>query len=292
VRPYFLPILALLYLYACSNASGISDKGDTTAKTSASSLQPVSSPQPDSPSTTPDPKNPPRESSAQTNLRLAMESTLSPTQENISLPPFGLDKVMATIRQLKSVDDTDRDGFTIALSDSALDSLSFEEEFTYNMIHAESYSQMCDPLPEHPDEKDRIYSFTVNYFGEYDWSHRQNMFFQENRVGVERLMKAVIDQQCKVGMNFLDVIVSNNSVDMIPYLIDVYRKDNSNHYILSTLMLLMKENKYPEFLQSISYKKLYDQGAIRFDAYLNYNKANEDLIIQRATNFYNSIKEP
>ena len=57
-------------------------------------------------------------------------------------------------------------------------------------------------------------------------------------------------------------------------------------------MLLMKKNQYPEFKQSISYTKLYKLDTDTYSAYLNYNKANEDLIIQRATNFYKTLTKP
>lgn len=193
---------------------------------------------------------------------------------------------------MREVDDTSDDGFTIALSDTAYNALTFDEKFTYNLIHAESYQQMCDPLPERSDEQDRIYGQTVDYFGEYSWSERQDSFFKNNRDSVEQLMKITIDQQGRIGMNLLDAIIESNATDMIPYLIDFYRRDNSNHYILTALMLLMKKNQYPEFMQSISYTKLYKLDTDTYSAYLNYNKANEDLIIQRATNFYKTLTKP
>lgn|GEM_PF-844685 len=291
MKPYFLPLLLLPILSGCSNASG------TKAATTADSARPGTSAQAAS---TPDslsgeqPK-PPKEDTAALNLRLALESTLSANQTNISIPPFGLDKVMADIRRMKFVDDPNGgDDFSIALSDSIYDSLSFDEKFTYNMIHAEDYSQMCDALPEHADEQNRIYGLTVAFFGEYSWSKRQLSFFNDNRDSIEQLMKRVIDRQGRIGMNFLYVIARNNSTDMIPYLIDFDRKDNSNHYVLTTLMLLMKENDCPEFEQSISYKKLYgnEREMTAYAVYLTYNKANEDLIIQRATNFYYNKAQP
>jgi len=195
---------------------------------------------------------------------------------------------------MRTVEDSNAisDASTTALSDSAYNALPLDEQFTYNMIHAEDYSQMCDGLPVHDDEAGRIYGLTTDFFGEYSWSQRQIDFFKDNRDSVHLLMKRVIDQQGSVGMNFLYIIAKYNAVDLIPSLIDVYRKDNSNHYILTVLMLLMKANNYSDFVQSTSYKKLYSSDdSHNYTAFLTYNKANEDLIIRRATNFYNSRKQ-
>jgi hypothetical protein len=52
----------------------------------------------------------------------------------------------------------------------------------------------------------------------------------------------------------------------------------------------MKENKYEPFVKSPSYKKLYSEDA-DYLSHLNYNKGNEDLIIKRATDFYNAGKK-
>jgi hypothetical protein len=283
MRPYFLPLLLLPFVSACNNASGTRNekKGD-----SASSGMGIL---PDSPAATAHPGGK-RTDTAALNLEIITESTLSSSRENISVPPFGLAKVMAAIRKMQHVDDTVDDmKFTIALGDSIYNALSFDEKFTYNMIHAESYSQNCNALPEHMNDNDRIYGRLRDLFGEYSWSTRQLNFFKDNRDSVLQLMKAVIEKQGRVGMNFLEVILEINATDMTPYLIHTYQNyDMSNHYILTAMMELMEKNKYPEFLQSVSYKKLYGNAEATYSAYLSYNKANEDLIIQRATNFYNS----
>lgn len=277
MKPYFPLLFLLPILSACSNASG------TGAGKTADSIQPTASVKP---ATQP-------VSSAQA----GDPSDSLPDQEvpELSTPPFGLDKVQAAIAQLQTVEDSNAfsESNTTAMSDTAYNTLPFNEQFTYNMIHTEDYSQMCDALPEHRDEKKRIYGQVVDFQGEDTWSGRQLSFFKDNRDSVDQLIKRVIKQQGKVGMNFLYVIAMNNATDLIPCLIDAYRKDNSNHYILTVLMLLMKKNSYPEFMQSISYKKLYSSDDDHtYSAYLTYNKANEDLIIRRATNFFNTRYPP
>jgi hypothetical protein len=54
------------------------------------------------------------------------------------------------------------------------------------------------------------------------------------------------------------------------------------------LMNLMKDGNYDPFLKSASYRKLYCE-ICNYNTYLNYNQANEDLIIKRATEFYNGL---
>ena len=280
MRPYFLSLLLLPFFSACSNASGTRSAGSAGSAQSADSAQSGTSVQRAVQATSPSSGQP------------SGSASLLLNNDDLSIPPFGLNKVKAAIQQMRTVDDSNAvsDASTTALGDSAYDALPLDEQFTYNMIHAEDYSQMCDGLPAHEDEAGRIYGLTRDFFGEYSWSHRQIGFFNDNRDSVDQLIKRVIDRQGSVGMNFLYIIAKYNAVDLIPSLINVYRKDNSNHYILTVLMLLMKANNYPEFMQSTSYKKLYSSDDSRnYTAYLIYNKANETLIIQRATNFYHTI---
>jgi hypothetical protein len=210
------------------------------------------------------------------------------------VPTYGRDKIKALVGKLKFVEDPESgDMGTKALDPKTYASLSFNEKFTYHMIHPESWSQNCDILPAHPKQEERIYGTLVDIFGEYDWSERQLNFFKNNRDSVTKLMKSLIEEKRFVGQNFKEVIVYMNATEMIPYLINTYNRNKSDHYILTVLLLLMKENKYPEFVNSTGYKKLYgDRTSEDYEnaPHLVYNKANEDLIIQRATNFYNGLQ--
>jgi len=287
MRPYFLSPLLLLFFYSCSSPNGKTATTDTTNKSVQSSLTDSSAPAAGS-----SPVQTAAERAA-IDSRIRLESTLSLGQADMTIPPYGLEKVQAAIGKLLPIDDTSGSGdnFTIALNDPIYSSFSLDEKFTYNLIHAEDYSQMCDILPERTDEARRIYGQLRNLFGEYNWSDRQRAFFSDHKDSVEQLMKVVIDERGSVGMNFLDVIVFINAREMIPNLIGAYHKNNNNHYILTTLMLLMRNNKYPEFMQSSSYKKLYKQDADTYSLFLDYNNANEDLIIKRATNFFNGTSQ-
>jgi hypothetical protein len=78
---------------------------------------------------------------------------------------------------------------------------------------------------------------------------------------------------------------------MIPLLIKTYNTDKKDHDILTVLMLLMKKNNYAEFINSPSFKKLYADDESSYRAYLSLNSANEELIIKRASDFYNGLSK-
>jgi hypothetical protein len=207
--------------------------------------------------------------------------------EDQTVPPYGLKKVTALVKKIRSVDDSEGTGdYAEVLDPKLYASLSFPEKFTYHMVHPESYSQNCDILPMREKEEQRIFGHWGNIFGEYNWSERQLNFFKSNRDSMMRLMKPLIEKSKRIGGNFKVAIIEMNATELIPSLIECYNKEKKDHYILTMLMLLMKNNQYPEFMNSTSYKKLYGQEEGEYAAYLVYNKANEDLIIQRATNFY------
>jgi len=96
----------------------------------------------------------------------------------------------------------------------------------------------------------------------------------------------------KAGVNFKQAILEVNAKEMIPDIIAAYKANTAvkDLDLLSLLMLLMKDNEYEPFLLSGSYKKLYAEDT-SYKTYLDYSKANEELIIKRATDFYNADKK-
>jgi len=214
------------------------------------------------------------------------------SHKGFTVPPFGLEKVRALIGKIKVVDDTaGEDGFLETMDDKTYAALSLDEKFTYNMIHTEDYSQNCDGMPARSDLDHRIYGQLPGIFGEYSWSQRQLAFYKDNRDSVESLMKILVARDTMIGKNMRAAIVEMNGVQLIPFIVDSYRKSEGkkDHFLLTVLLLLMKNNLYMEFINSQSWTKLYGRHEDSYSAYLVFNKANEDLIIQRATNFYNGL---
>jgi hypothetical protein len=205
----------------------------------------------------------------------------------LSVPPYGLDKVRNLIKKLKS----DEEGNEI-LNGKDYESLSFREKFTYHMIHAESYSQNCDAMPPIRNEEKKIFPYIAEAFHEAEWSERQTKFLSSHRDSVIAILRESMLRSKRVGVNYKQVIMEVNATGLIPDLITVYRGNNKvkDLDILSLMMQLMKENEYEPFLMSSSYKRLYTADA-DYRAYLNYNPANEALIIKRAMEFYNANKK-
>lgn len=205
-------------------------------------------------------------------------------RNKITRPPYGLEKILALVNKTRA-DDEDN----VVLSPKVYASLSLREKFTYNMVHGESYSQNCDAGIATVDEEKKIFAELPGALGDEHWSDRQEKFFVDNHDSVVALMTASIDRTHRVGINFKHVIVNINATEMIPLLIATYNIEKKDHDLLTLLMLLMLNNKYEPFMASASYKKLYADKESRWSTFLNFNSANEALIIQRAADFYNGL---
>ena len=70
----------------------------------------------------------------------------------------------------------------------------------------------------------------------------------------------------------------------MPDLATLYKRDRKDHDLLTTIMVLMENNRFPEFLASTSWAKLYGPDS-NYQGYLTANAANQDLIMQRGARF-------
>lgn len=197
-------------------------------------------------------------------------------------PPYALEKIKGMIAKLKATGDDE----TLKPDNKTYMALSFREKFTYHMIHAETYSQNCDAMPPIQDEQKKLFGYLPDAFDEYSWSERQSNFLKSNRDSVMALIKESVIRSKRIGVNYKLAIVEINAKEMIPFLIKTYKTDSKDHDILTVLMLLMKNNEYKPFMASASFKKLYGEEA-SYQAYLDFNKANEELVLKRANDFFN-----
>jgi hypothetical protein len=196
-------------------------------------------------------------------------------------PPYGLEKVKLLISKIRASEDEN-----LKLNNTDYKGLPLREKFTYNMIHAESYNQICDAMPPIQEEQQKIFGYLPDAFGEYAWSERQADFFKNNLDSAMALIKESVARSKRIGLNYKMAIVEMKDKKAIPFLIKTYNADKKDHDILTILMLLMKDNQYKPFLASQSFRKLYGDEA-NYQAYLEFNKANEELILKRAMDFYN-----
>lgn len=204
-----------------------------------------------------------------------------------STPPYGLAKIKKLISEIRDKETIEADEWEIALDNKVYNKLSLREKFTYVMIHGESYSQVCDFIPPPTDEHKKIVGFLPDVLSESNWSERQIKFLKDNRDSVMALIKESSTRSKRMGVNYKRTIQLINGIEMIPFLIKFYNEKKKDGDILTLMLVLMKENNYEPFFSSATYKKLYGEE-YNFTAFIAYNKANEELIIKRATEFYNA----
>ncbi|PYF72562.1 hypothetical protein B0O44_106217 [Pedobacter nutrimenti] len=198
-----------------------------------------------------------------------------------TVPPYGLVKVKALVAAIKP----SGDDYSAPLNQKAYLELSLREKFTYHMLHAESSSQNCDVMPPILDEDQKIFAQLPDAFDEYSWSERQRNFLNSKRDSVLALIKESVTRSKRVGLNYKTAIVEVNGRELIPFLIQVYKQDHKDYDILTVLMLLMKKNEYGPFMNSASFVKLYGLKS-DYQSFINFNAANEALILSRASAFY------
>jgi hypothetical protein len=205
----------------------------------------------------------------------------------LTVPPYGIEEIRALIKKIKPGNENIR-----ALNPADYNALSLREKFTYTMIHAESYCRSCEATPATKNEDKKIFAYLPGAFVGFAWSERQTKFLSGNRDSVIQVMRESMGRTKRAGVNFKQVMLEINAREMIPDIIATFRanKKVKDLDMLTVLMNLMKDNEYETFLLSGSYKKLYAEET-SYKSYLNYSEGNEDLIIKRATDFYNADRK-
>jgi hypothetical protein len=203
-----------------------------------------------------------------------------------SYPAYGLAKVRAMIKASKEDEEMNR-----RLSDANYNRLSFAEKFTYNAIHGEDFSQNCEIFAPEKDEEKKIFAYPPGPFDfEQAWGKRQTDFFQQNRAKVISLLRESMKKTSFVGANYKQIMIDLDAWEMIPEIVTQYKRRRTDHDLLSVMNLFMKKGLYPPFLESQSYTKLYSDESL-YTAYLVANKANQDLIMQRAMAYYKTKRK-
>jgi hypothetical protein len=200
-----------------------------------------------------------------------------PEEYTASTPPYGLDKVEKLVTQLSR-----EYGSSTALAPNVYTSLSLREKFTYNMIHAESYRQICSlSLIREPN---KLYA-ELPRLSEYGLSQRQMDFFKDNRDSVIVLMSECIGEDRRVGLNFKNVIIDIHATEMIPLLLATYKIGKKDHDILTVLMWLMIDGKYQPFMTSVPYKKLHNSSESYYERSIDLDVGVEALILRYASDY-------
>jgi hypothetical protein len=220
----------------------------------------------------------------------AQQSPYRDFRSQISVPPYSLSKIKGLISKIKPQSDKDNSDMGISrLPQKDYDALSLRERFTYTMIHPEMYAQNCAIFVPQTNEDQKIFGYLISWMNEETWSDRQLNFLTKNRDSVMAIIKESVIRSKRMGVNYKDALVEINGWEMIPFLVSYYKENKKDKDILTTLMLLMKKGNYADFVKSKSYKNLYGV-ADNYESSMAFNKANEELTLQRAQAYYHSKK--
>lgn len=204
-----------------------------------------------------------------------------------TIPPYGLEKINRLIKTIEEKYLEDGDASISALTASMYNGLTLREKFTYVMVNPEMYSQNCAIFIPLPEENKKIFAHLMSWVDEATWSDRQIKFLKENRDSIMSIIKESTLRSRYMGINYKEAIELINGWEFIPFLIEYYKSNPTDKDALTLLLLLMKRGEYKEFLESSSYKKLYGSD-YNYEKWINYNTANEQLILDRANGYYQS----
>ncbi|HEY3783010.1 MAG TPA: hypothetical protein VGL56_18170 [Fimbriimonadaceae bacterium] len=203
-------------------------------------------------------------------------------------PPYGLAKVKTLIKTAKHKDIAEGDTYLVALTDSQFNSLSFEEKYTYVMIHPEQFQQNCDgPFLKNGEEK-MVFPYLPSSSTEMGLSDRETQFLKNNKSKVVELMKEEIGRVQHVGLNIKQAVLDLDAYSLIPSLVSAFERNKKDLDILTVLVNLMKDGHYKPFEASETYTKLFGPNA-SYDSYIVGNAANQKLTTDRAMAFYKSM---
>jgi len=200
-------------------------------------------------------------------------------------PPYGLRKVESLIKQITFDAQSNR-----RLAAKTFNSLTFDDKFTYVMIHGEEFSQNCSGMPPLTNEQGKIFSYTPSPFGdETVWSDTQMAFLKNNRSKVIGLIRACM-KSGRVGLNLKEAIEVLDAKELIPDLIAAHARNSSDNDIMTVLCLLMKDGNYKPFESTPIYVKLYGSES-NYHTFVQATASNEKIILTDARALSQSSKK-
>jgi hypothetical protein len=155
----------------------------------------------------------------------------------------------------------------IRLSDGEFRSLSPLEKFIYAHKYPESSMQTCG-LYDMARDMSLIPANIPYLFDGERMSERQIKSLQDNRDSTMDYLSNCIDFYSHIPLGYKKTIIEINGWEFIPSILSLEEKMNrrdtgtvKDPYIYSLLMVLMKNNKFKDFIATTTYKKLYGESA-------------------------------
>ena len=211
-------------------------------------------------------------------------------RERISEPPYGLDKVKAFLAEKEVPYDSPSKEKKMLEWQKRYQQLSLREKFTAITIYKNQHFQICSHMGIYIGDEHKIFAQLLPSFS---WGSIRSVlsskFWKPYRDSVIFYLNDCISKDKRIGVNFKEVIVAINAVEMIPFITTSYQADSKDHDILTVLMLLMKNNAYRPFLASDLNKILYQDDDASYKSSVDWTPENEALIIKLANDFYDGL---
>ncbi|HYV90660.1 MAG TPA: hypothetical protein VE978_02715 [Chitinophagales bacterium] len=183
--------------------------------------------------------------------------------------------------------DTTKESYGISkkISETDFKKLFVVEYLEYAVDHPEAYMQICSMFIREKYENEKIYANLPMKGEGFTMSKRQLQSLAGNRDSVIYYLNQCISRQEKVGEALKEIIILLTAYESIPDMMQILKsKKPRDNYLLTTMMLLMKNDNYDLFLKSNIYKELYASG--KYKESIEFNLANQDAIAQLANSYY------
>jgi hypothetical protein len=179
--------------------------------------------------------------------------------------------------------------------DILLQHLSPYDRYLYCVAKPESFSQNCYN-PE--DDEDGAVAYTAvdtkpqihGYFptdNVFLLSERQLELLAKDRAGTLAFIKEDVHRFGILTTHQKEVLLHLNAVEFIPWLVDYFKHTTKQQDsdVLVLFFQLMRDNRYPPFMTSRTYAKVYGNGPVH-TGFIYLNQPNIDLTIERAMGLY------
>lgn len=144
--------------------------------------------------------------------------------------------------------------YVYKISNNKLKSFTLKEKIIYCIYFPETYNQICDIIEDHKAKF--IYPYIDSDHFEHETSDRQLKILRDNRDSVIRYISLCFKSSESITNSEIWFLAQLNAYECMPDLLSLFSK-NSNNEILTYCMLLMKKDKFEQFLKSKEYKGLY-----------------------------------